>query len=87
MLSTVSSWPTSSTAPSPGRGPSGWTGCAPRPACYPPGTVPTHTAIGDGHNAKLATGDGWTLRCIRWHTGGAVVSVTAVSDELAESIL
>ena len=53
----------------------------------PPGTVATHTAIGDGHDAKLAVGDGWTLRCIRWHSGGALVSVTAVTDELAESIL
>jgi hypothetical protein len=53
----------------------------------PPGTIPTHTAIGDGQDAKLATGDGWTLRSVRWRSGGAVVSVTAVSDELAESVL
>jgi hypothetical protein len=53
----------------------------------PPGTTPTHTAIGDGHDAKLANGDGWTLRSIRWHSGGGLVSVTAASDELAESVL
>jgi hypothetical protein len=53
----------------------------------PPGTVASHTVVGDGLDAKLATGDGWTLRSVRWRSGGAVVCVTAVSDELADSVL
>jgi hypothetical protein len=37
--------------------------------------------------ARLVVGDGWTLRCVRWNTGGAYVSVCAVSDALAEKVL
>ncbi len=52
----------------------------------PPGVRPSHTAIGDGTEAKLASGDGWTLRGCAVAQRRRVVSVTAVSDELAESI-
>jgi hypothetical protein len=53
----------------------------------PPDARLTHAAFGDGQDAQLATGDGWTLRSVRWRSGGALISVTAVSDELATSIL
>lgn len=36
---------------------------------------------------ELAAGDGWTLHSIRWDDRSARVTVTATSDELAESIL
>jgi hypothetical protein len=41
----------------------------------------------DGRRSLLAGGDGWTLRAIRWNGGTAQVEVTAVSDELAKSVL
>jgi hypothetical protein len=53
----------------------------------PPGIAPTHSAIGDGADARLAVGDGWTVRSVRWRSGGGLVTVTAVSDELARSVL
>jgi hypothetical protein len=53
----------------------------------PPGTVPNRYASDDGNQAWLATGDGWTLRSTRWRSGGAMVTVTATSEELARSVL
>jgi len=42
----------------------------------------------DGNTrSHIVSGDGWTLRAIRWHGNSASVTVTATSDELAESIL
>jgi hypothetical protein len=42
----------------------------------------------DGANRwHLATGDGWTLYAARWPNQGALVSVTATSDELARTVL
>jgi hypothetical protein len=41
----------------------------------------------DGRRALLVGGEGWTLRAVRWHGGAAHVAVTAVSDELAQSVL
>jgi hypothetical protein len=37
--------------------------------------------------ARLVVGDGWTLRSVRWRSGSASVSVSAVSDEVAERVL
>ncbi len=54
----------------------------------PPGVTAARTAVVDGGlRAHLATGDGWTLRAIRWSSGDAEVCVTAASDELARSVL
>jgi hypothetical protein len=53
----------------------------------PPGVAPTRVAVGDGREARLAEGDGWTVLAVRYRSGGGVVSVTAVSDELAQSIM
>ncbi|MEV6983628.1 DUF5925 domain-containing protein [Sphaerisporangium sp. NPDC051017] len=41
----------------------------------------------DGRESRLACGDGWTLRAVRYSNRAAVVTVTAVSDELARSVL
>ncbi|MFI9506600.1 DUF5925 domain-containing protein [Nocardia sp. NPDC052566] len=41
----------------------------------------------DDSGQLLAVGPGWTLRAIRWTGGSAMVEVTAVSDELARSVL
>jgi hypothetical protein len=51
------------------------------------GTVIRSARTDGGGVAYLVTGDGWTLRSVRWRHGAALVSVTAVSDELAERIL
>jgi hypothetical protein len=53
----------------------------------PPGARPARVVVGDGGESRLALGEGWTLRSVRWRGGGAEVSVTAVSDELARSVL
>src|SRR6266545_3457169 len=41
----------------------------------------------DGKESVLAEGDGWTLLTNRWRSGGAYVAVSAVTDELAKTIL
>jgi hypothetical protein len=38
-------------------------------------------------DAWLAAGDGWMIRVVRWHNGGAEVSVTAVAEDLARTVL
>lgn len=53
----------------------------------PPGATVRRAAKDDGTSAHLAGGDGWTLRAIRWRGGSAVVTVTAVSAELARTVL
>lgn len=53
----------------------------------PPGARAVRTVVGDSGDARLARGEGWTLRAVRWRGGGAEVSVTAVSDKLARSVL
>lgn len=54
----------------------------------PPGATVLRSAIdGARQSAFLAAGDGWTIRCVRWRSGGAVVTVTATSEELARTTL
>ncbi|MEU7179297.1 DUF5925 domain-containing protein [Streptomyces celluloflavus] len=52
----------------------------------PPGARVLRSARGDSRSATLAEGDGFTLLISRWNRG-ADVTVTAVSDELAEKVL
>jgi hypothetical protein len=52
----------------------------------PAGARLVRHAVADGQRSHLATGDGWTLRAVRWR-GGAEVTVTAVDDDLARTIL
>jgi hypothetical protein len=41
----------------------------------------------DSRQSRLVVGEGWTLRAVRWRSGGGEVTVTAVSEELARSVL
>jgi hypothetical protein len=60
----------------------------PGASLLPPGATVLRSATDDlRESAFLAAGDGWTIRCVRWRSGGAVVSVTAISEELARSTL
>ena len=53
----------------------------------PPQVTPVRVAIDGGNESRLAIGDGWTLRAVRWAGGGGQLEVTAITDELAQSIL
>jgi hypothetical protein len=53
----------------------------------PPGAHVVRSASDEGRRAQLAVGDGWTLRTVRWPSQAAEVSVTAVSDELARTVV
>ena len=53
----------------------------------PAGARLLRTARSTSQESVLAAGDGWTIRVVRWTSGGAGVSVTAVSEELARSVL
>lgn len=46
--------------------------------------VAQHT---DGHEARLIAGEGWTLRVVRHSNRSAVLTATAVSEELAGAVL
>ncbi|GGO44690.1 hypothetical protein GCM10012287_10820 [Streptomyces daqingensis] len=52
----------------------------------PPGATVLREARADGQHAVLAEGEGWTAAVSRWNQG-ADVTLTAVSDELAEKRL
>ncbi|OLB73383.1 MAG: ATPase [Actinobacteria bacterium 13_2_20CM_2_71_6] len=41
----------------------------------------------EGRRTQLAAGDGWTLYAVRWANQSALVSVTAISDEMARTVL
>jgi hypothetical protein len=47
----------------------------------------TRSAKHDGGEAILAAGRGWTIHVVRWSSGGALVSVTAETAELAAEVL
>ncbi len=53
----------------------------------PPGATVLRTAVEDGRRSLLASGDGWTLRAVRWRDRAAHVTITAVTDELARTVL
>ncbi|WP_181768915.1 DUF5925 domain-containing protein [Streptomyces albidus (ex Kaewkla and Franco 2022)] len=52
----------------------------------PDGAKVLREATADGHSAVLAEGEGWTAMVSRWNQG-ADVTLTAISDELAEARL
>jgi Domain of unknown function (DUF5925)/ATPase family associated with various cellular activities (AAA) len=60
----------------------------PRPDAplLPAGGRVVRTVVEQSRESRLAVGEGWTLRAVR-DRGGAEVTVTAVTDELAQSIL
>ncbi|NBE95631.1 ATP-binding protein [Nonomuraea sp. KC401] len=51
------------------------------------GRVVRTARVEDGPESRLISGDGWTLRVVRHRDRTATVSVTAVSEELAKSVL
>jgi hypothetical protein len=53
----------------------------------PPNAKLVRVAVDEGRDARRATGAGWTVRAVRWRTGGASITVTAVTEELAQSVL
>jgi hypothetical protein len=54
----------------------------------PAGTTVLREAVESNRRIQLASGDGWTLRAMRWrNTRSAQVTVTATDAELAEKIL
>lgn len=53
----------------------------------PAGATVARSSTGIGSHAHLVVGDGWTLRAVRWSNRRAAVTVTAVSDDLAERVL
>ncbi|TDC60143.1 AAA family ATPase [Actinomadura sp. GC306] len=53
----------------------------------PDGARLVRVAHEKGKDSFLAEGDGWTLLTNRWRNGVAYVAVSAVTDELAESVL
>jgi len=53
----------------------------------PDGARLVRCAEDDGLRTELVTGDGWTLRAIRWRNQSATVTVTAVTDELARTVI
>ena len=53
----------------------------------PAGAREVRTAEDGASRLHLVTGEGWSLYAARWPNQGGVVSVTAVSDELARTVL
>lgn len=51
------------------------------------GTLVRAAREDDGREARLVRGEGWTLRVVRYRNRAATVSVTAVDDELARSVI
>ncbi|MBG0829807.1 AAA family ATPase [Planomonospora sp. ID67723] len=51
------------------------------------GTLVRAAREDDGRDSRLVTGEGWTLRVIRFKNRAATVSVTAVSEELARAVI
>jgi len=59
----------------------------PEATLLPPGATVLRSAREPSCEAVLAAGDGWTIRVVRWSSGGADVTVTATTAELARSVL
>jgi hypothetical protein len=60
----------------------------PEASLLPPGATVLRSAVDSSREfAFLAAGDGWTIRTVRWRGGGADVTVTATSEDLARATL
>jgi hypothetical protein len=59
----------------------------PGASMLPDGARLLRAVVEDARDSRLAVGDGWTVRAVRWRGGGGEVTVTAVSDELARDVL
>jgi Domain of unknown function (DUF5925)/ATPase family associated with various cellular activities (AAA) len=60
--------------------------CRPGATLLPAGAQVIRAVTQGEDRAHLATGPGWTLRATRWAHGRADVLVTAITEELAESV-
>jgi hypothetical protein len=60
-----------------------------RPGAFllPAGAPVLRRVVEPGRESCLAAGDGWMIRVVRWHGGGAGFSVTAVAGDLAGAVL
>ncbi len=59
----------------------------PGASLLPPGATVLRRAAEPDRDSCLAAGDGWMIRVVRWHGGGAEVSVTAVAEDVARTVL
>lgn len=59
----------------------------PEATLLPPGAVLTRSARDQHCEAFLATGPGWTISVSRWRSGGADLTVTAETADLAARVL
>ena len=59
----------------------------PDASLLPQGATVLRSAADSGREAWLAAGDGWTIKIVVWRRGGADVTVTARTKELAKSVL
>ncbi len=59
----------------------------PGASLLPAGARVLRAVVEDSRDSRLAAGEGWTLRAVRWRGGGGEVTVTAVSEELARGVL
>ncbi|KQC34744.1 DUF5925 domain-containing protein [Frankia sp. ACN1ag] len=53
----------------------------------PPGARVLRSVVEESRDSRLAVGEGWTVRSVRWRGGGGEVTVTAVSEQLARGVL
>jgi len=59
----------------------------PGASLLPPGATVLRSVVEPDRESCLAAGDGWMIRIVRWHGGGAEVSVTAVAEDVARTVL
>jgi hypothetical protein len=59
----------------------------PDASLLPAGAQLVRVASDNGREARLATGEGWTVRAVVWRGGTAEVTVTAETEEMVESML
>jgi Domain of unknown function (DUF5925)/ATPase family associated with various cellular activities (AAA) len=59
----------------------------PEASLLPAGAQSLRVAVDSGREARLATGDGWTVRAVVWRGGAAEVTVTAQTQDVVESML
>jgi len=53
----------------------------------PTGAQVLRSVVEESRDSRLAVGEGWTVRAVRWRGGGGEVTVTAVTEQLARGVL
>ncbi|CAO5237976.1 AAA+ family ATPase [Frankia sp. AgKG'84/4] len=53
----------------------------------PTGARLLRSVVEEARDSRLAVGEGWTVRAVRWRGGGGEVTVTAVTEQLARGVL